>query len=347
MVRAQGDDVKLAYKWKPGQVFKYRMTGAGTYTMSLGGLPALGGAPGAPPQGGFPMETKMTMETTQRVKEVAPDGSATVTQRLLTMNMTNNVMGRQAVVKMEDGKMSMTLDGQAMPLQGAGQSAELATLMTKGVDIRLTPRGQMIELAGAAREAVARMFQGSGVSVLFGSGTLGAGMLILPESAVKSGGSWNDKQLLRIPIQGGLGGPAGGGASQLMEVDYDVQHTVSRIEGQGDRRTAVITTKGAATVPETKLKTPAQPNNATPGSLPITIRAFTQKIDGKANFDLNAGYIRDGDYTLDLGMKMDLPFAPPAGAADAAKPQMTMNGKMAVKVALLPESKLDVELKEQ
>jgi hypothetical protein len=347
IVRAQENgSVKLAYKWKPGQLFKYRLTGGGTFTMNLGGLPVPAGAPGAPPAGGIPMDMKMTMEAWQRVKEVAPDGSATVTQQLQAMNMTNTVMGMNVVLKLEDGKMSMTMNGQPFPLQPGGQGADMAALMSKGVDIRLTPRGQMIELTGAAREAVARMFQGSNISAMFGGGTLGAGMLIMPESPVKPGESWTDKQLLRVPVQGGLGGP-GGAQAQLMQVDYSVENTCSRIEGDGDKRTAVIATKAKATIPETKLEFQADPKNAGAAGLPVTIRSFTQNINGTVNFDLAAGYIRSGDYTVDMGMKMDLPFAPPGGAADGAKPQVAMDGKMTMKVALLPESKLEVNLKPQ
>src|SRR5437899_78955 len=88
LVRAQEDaGVKLEYKWKAGQVFRYRVTAGGTINTKMEGLPAPAGAP-APP-GSIPMELQMTIEMSQRVKEVAPDGSATLTQQLETMNMTN------------------------------------------------------------------------------------------------------------------------------------------------------------------------------------------------------------------------------------------------------------------
>lgn len=334
LVRAQEDaGVKLEYKWKPGRVFRYRLTAGGTITTKMEGLPTPAGAP-APPAGGFPMELQMTMEISQRIKEVAPDGSATITQQLETMSMTNNVMGQQMLSKFENGKFTMSMNGQPMQMPPGGRS-DAMTMAGKPVDLKITRRGQVLAVEGAGREAIARMFQGTNLGQVFGGGTPGAGMTILPETPVKVGQSWNDKQLVNLPIP--IPGPPGAPPTSL-QINYAVQNTLTGLEGQGANRVAVITTKADVTMPETKINVPADPQKPGAQALPMSFRDFNQKVDGTVRFDPEAGVVRSGDYNVNLGMKMQLPFAPPGGAA-GAKPQMAMDGKMTMKVALLPEGK--------
>src|SRR3712207_3866604 len=75
--RMDGPAVKLAYKFRPGAVYRYRLTANGTMNIDLSkmGLPPGAGAPGA-----MPVDMTMQLNLTQRVKSVAADGSATVEQ---------------------------------------------------------------------------------------------------------------------------------------------------------------------------------------------------------------------------------------------------------------------------
>jgi hypothetical protein len=334
LVRAQEDaGVKLEYKWKAGQVFRYRVTAGGTINTKMEGLPAPAGAP--PPPGSIPMELQMTIEMSQRVKEVAPDGSATLTQQLETMNMTNKVMGQQMLSKFENGKFTMTMNGQPMQMP-PGARGDSMNLAGKPVDIKLTRRGQVLAVEGAGREALARMFQGTNLGQVFGAGTPGAGMTILPEAPVKVGQNWNDKQMVTLPIP--IPGPPGA-APTALQINYTVQNTLTGLEGAGAERVAVIATKADVTMPETKLNVPADPQKPGAATLPMGFRDFSQKVEGTVRFDPEAGFVRSGDYNVNLGMKMDLPFPPPGGAAGGAKPQMAMDGKVTMKVALLPEGK--------
>jgi hypothetical protein len=334
LVRAQEDaGVKLEYKFKPGQVFRYRVTAGGTINTKMEGLPAPAGAPASP--GSIPMELQMTIELSQRVKDVAPDGSATLTQQLETMNMTNKVMGQQMLSKFDNGKFIITMNGQPMQLPpGAGGDA--MNLAGKPVEIKLTRRGQVLAVAGAGREALARMFQGTNLGQVFGAGTPGAGMMILPEAPVKVGESWNDKQLVTLPIP--ISGPPGAAPTSL-QINYAVQNTLTGLEGAGAERVAVIATKADITMPETKLNVPADAQKPGAATLPMGFRDFSQKVEATVRFDPEAGLVRSGDYNVNLGMKMDLPFAPPGGAAGGPKPQMAMDGKVTMKVAFLPEGK--------
>jgi hypothetical protein len=334
LVRAQEDaGVKLEYKWKPGQVFRYRLTAGGTINTKMEGLPAPPG--GGVPPGGFPMELQMTMDLVQRVKEVAPDGSATLTQQLETMNMTNKVMGQQMLSKFENGKFTMMMNGQPMQMP-PGARGDSMNMAGKPVDLKITRRGQVLAVEGAGREALARMFQGTNLGQVFGAGTPGAGMTILPEAPVKVGQSWDDKQLVNLPVP--LPGPPGA-APTMLQINYAVQNTLARLEGEGADRVAVISTKADVTMPETKLSVPADPQKPEAPALALAFRDFNQKVDATIRFDPEAGLVRSGDYNVNLGMKMDLPFAPPGGAAGGAKPQMAMDGKVTMKVALLPEGK--------
>lgn len=329
---AQDDaGVRLEYKWKLGQVLRYRMTTSGTITTKMEGFPG-GGAPiGA---GGFPMEMEMTMEMHQRIKEVGADGTATVAQQLKSMNMTNKVMGQQMAMKFEGGKFSMLMNGQPMALP-PGQAANPGEAMGQTFDMKISRRGQVIGLEGAAREALAKMFQGAQVSQVFGAGTLGAGMLMLPETPIKVGGNWEDKQLVRMPAPG----PPGGAGGAPIEANFQVRNTLSKIEpGTGGAgRLAVIATRAQTTLPEMKV---AAPEKAAPeGGFAMTMRDFKQTVDGTVRFDPDAGVVRGGDYKVGLAMKMDMPFgAPPgAGGGGAAKPGMSISGDLKMKVALLEE----------
>lgn len=334
LVRAQEDaGVKLQYRWKPGQEFRYRMTADGTITTKIEGLPE--GAAGAPiAAGGFPMELQMAMEMTQRINSVAPDGTATVSQQLQTMNMTNKVMGQQMVAKFEGGKFRMLMNGQPMqvpPGQGAGAPEQ----MGKPIEMKLSPRGQVLGLEGAGHEALRRMLQGSQLGQVFGAGTMGLGMLVLPEGPVKAGESWEDRQLLRLPVPAMPGGPPNG-----VELNYRVKNTLTRIEpaAGGAGRVAVITTDAEATMPETKIQAPAKANPPEAG-LAMTMKEFKQTVNGAVRFDPDAGVLRDGDYKVNLSMKMEMPFPGAPGDEAAARPHMAMSGAVTLKVALLPEGK--------
>jgi hypothetical protein len=338
LVRAQGDEgVRLEYRWKPGQVLRYQLTTTGRITTKMEGLPE--GVPLA--AGGFPMDVTMAMEMHQRVKEVASDGTASITQQLHNLNMTNKVMGQQMVAKFEGGKFSMLVNGQPMAVP-PGQGANPGEQMGRVIDMKISRRGQVLGLEGAAREALQRVFQGAQINHAFGAGTMGAGMLVLPEAPVHVGQKWEDSQVLRVPIPtapGGIGGTP-------IEVSYRVQNTLSKVEpgAAGAGRLALIATHAEATMPETKLAAPGEANKAADGGLPpgglaMTIRDFKQTVDGTVRFDPDAGAVQGGDYKVGLAMKMEMPFGPPgaeAGAA-AARPMMSMSGDLTMKVVLLPE----------
>lgn len=339
IVAAQDDaGVRLEYKWKPGQVLRYRMTTAGTITTKMEGLP--GGAGLA--AGGFPMEMDMVMEMHQRIKEVAADGTATVAQQLQSMTMNNKIMGMLMVAKFEGGKFSMLMNGQPMQMP-QGQGVNPAEAMKRAIDMKISRRGQVIGMEGAAREALQKLFQGAQVSHAFGSGTMGAGMLVLPEAPLKVGQSWEEKSLMRLPAPALPG--AGAAAAPPTEVNYVVQNTLSKWEpgAGGTGRFAVITTRSEATMPEMTITAPkgAQKANANaPGGFAMTMRDFKQTINGTVRFDPEAGVVRDGDYKMNLGMKMEMPFGAPPGAdapAAGAKPMMAMSGDLTIKVALLSE----------
>jgi len=281
------------------------------------------------------------MEMSQRIKDVAADGTASITQQLQTMNMTNKVMGQQMVAKFEGGKFSMLMNGQPMQLP-PGQGMNPGEQMGRAIDMKISRRGQVLGLEGAAREALQKVFQGAQVSHAFGSGTLGAGMLVLPEAPIRVGQNWEDKQLLRVPVPAGPGGPGG----TPIEVSYRVQNTLSKLEpgAGGAGRLAVIATRAEATMPETKLSAPGEANKAGAGGgaqpgFAMTIRDFKQTVDGTVRFDSDAGVVQGGDYKVGLAMKMEMPFGAPGAAAGAAAatPMMSMSGDLTMKVALVSE----------
>jgi hypothetical protein len=336
LVRAQEDGgVRLEYKWKPGEVLRYRMTTAGTMITKMEGLPGGAGSPLA--AGGFPMEMDLTLEMHQRIKEVAADGTASVAQQVKSMAMNNKVMGQQMSSKFEGGKFTMLMNGQPMNLP-PGQAGNPGEALNRTVEMKISRRGQVHGLEGAAREALSRVFQGAYVGHAFGTGTMGAGMVVLPDAPVKMGQSWEDKQIVRLPAPGM---PGGGGGGAPVEVNYRVQNTLTKVEpaAGGAGRLAVIATRAESTMPAMKV-TPPNAANPPEGALSMTMRDFKQTVNGTVRFDPDLGIVRDGDYKVGLAVKMEMPFpaAPGAGGAAgaaAAKPMMAMTGDLTMKVALL------------
>jgi hypothetical protein len=341
LVRAQDETgVRLEYKWKPGQALRYQMNTNGTITTKMEGLPG-GGAGAAVGGAGFPMEMEMTMEMHQQVKEIAADGTATVAQQLKSMTMNNKVMGQQMTAKFDGGKFTMLMNGQPMAMPPGQAAANPGEAMGRTAEMKINRRGQVSGLDGAAREALSRVLQGAQITHVFGPGTLGAGMIVLPEAPTRVGQNWEETQLLRLPAPGMPARAEKAGTP--INVNYRVKNTLSKIEpaAGGSGRVAVIATSAETVMPENKVAPPPADAKGAPGGFAMTMRDFKQNVDGTVRFDPDAGLVRGGDYKVNLNMKMEMPFpgAPGGeGGAPAAKPMMGMSGILTLKVALLPES---------
>jgi hypothetical protein len=323
--------VTLKYKWVPGQMLRYRVIGDGVMNMRMQGAPMM---PGAPPNGAaIPMQFEILMDMLQRVKKIHPDGSATLVQRVRAMMVTTRVMGMEMRVKLDQGKFAALLNGKPMPLLQE-QMGGRAQALTKSVEVRMTRRGQILSLGGAAQAALQRMFQGTNLGGVLGNGTIGAGMLTMPAGPVLPGRSWSSRQSVKIPIDSNGGGLSSAGPPQLLQVNYAVKNTCAEIEEGGGR--VMIESEAEATLPRPKtILRPAPRGMGKP--IPVRIRSFKQQIGGLVQFDSTAGVVRDGEYDIDMGMLMEMPTPVAAKAAGAGTAQIAMDASFRMKVLLVPE----------
>jgi hypothetical protein len=324
--------VTLAYKWQPGQMLRYRVIGDGVMHMTMPG-PTLPGMPASAGSiGAIPMEFEILMDLLQRVKKVHPDGSATLVQRVRAMMMTTRALGMEIRVKLDQGKVGALLNGQPAPMIEQRFGARGADL-SKAVEVRLSPRGKILDVGGAAKAALERMFQSTNLGGLFGNGTIGAGLLTMPKGAVLMGQSWAERQSVRIPIEANRGSLSSVGRPQLLPIEYAVKHTCSEIAEDGRR--VIIESVAEATLP--RPKTIQQPDPRQPGQTrSIRIHSFRQQIGGRVHFDPTAGIVRNSDYTVDMGMTMEVP-TPATQASGGPKAQVAVDATFKLKVLLMPE----------
>jgi hypothetical protein len=333
LVTPEETGVTLAYKWQPGQMLRYRVIGDGVLNMNVQGPPPPGMPPGAASGGTIPMQFEILMDLLQRVKKVHPDGSATLVQRVRAMMMTTRVMGMELRVKLDKGKFGALVNGRPMPAMEQ-KFGKRGVDLTKAVELRVSPRGKILDLGGAAKAAFERMLQGTNLGGVFGNGTIGAGMLTMPKGPVLMGQSWGERQSVRIPIQGNSGNLAAAGPPQLLQVNYAVKHTCTEINEDGRR--VMIESAAEAILPGPK--TIVQPDPRRPGKTQsVRIRSFKSEIGGLVNFDPTAGIVRDGDYAIDMGMTMEVPLPAARGASGGRKGQVAMDATFNMKVLLVPD----------
>jgi len=166
-VAAFAEPVTLEYKFKVGDVDKYKMAMA--MSMEMPGLPAKGGAPA--------MNFSMTMSYIQKVLAVNPDGTAKV--QVTYGDMKFSGLPGDAKAKADTEAKTKAMAGQVM-----------TAIMTK--------RGQMLSVQGMDKVMAAAGMPSMDFSKFLNSASNQA---LLPEGPVDVGQSW--KQEVPMPFGSG------------------------------------------------------------------------------------------------------------------------------------------------
>lgn len=159
---AQGEPIKLAYKFTKGELDKYRMDIS--INMTMPALPGMGNPP--------PINMKMQAVQYQRTLEVLPDGSAKVrfTQSVSDLKVAGGPKGKMPEIPKQSISMIFTM----------------------------TPQGKVVSMEGT--EKVQKMFESMGIQG-FDPSLLTSQMgqyAFLPEEPVEVGSTW--KQVIPLPM---------------------------------------------------------------------------------------------------------------------------------------------------
>ncbi len=122
----KGGALSFELKFKPGQVDKYKMTM--DMTMDMPGMPKAAGAPSK-------QTMNMTVDMTQEVMSVNPDGSAKIKTAISNMSMNMPGMPGGAMPDMPKTEFTMTMskDGKASNIEGMENTPGMAM---SGMDMK-------------------------------------------------------------------------------------------------------------------------------------------------------------------------------------------------------------------
>jgi hypothetical protein len=287
--------VKLAFKHQTGQVRKYRGTGKAEMTVT----PEGGGAGLGP----IPMNIKIAFAQTEKVTGTR-QGTGTIAVKLDSMTMGLDFVGINMVMKVLNGKATASVNGQPLKPGQPGVGGDLKSLedLAKNVAIvKRDPRGQITLVKG----------QGAGVGQVLGGASLGLAQM--PDKPVKVGDSWDISQKIKPTVPGPTGS-AGGGTARMADIDVQFTHTLRALEVKNGKQHAIIDSTGNGFLPET-------------GEGPV--QTMSQNFTGSTRFDVNAGAIVSGQYSVVVEATMSQAIGTPAGARGGG-PNMRMDGNIQV-----------------
>lgn len=276
-----GQGVKLAYKYRAGQVQRFRAGYTSDMSLTMDG-PAAGAGP-------IPITVKMALRYSEKIAGVK-DGVATVVTKMDGLSMNTNAMGTSFAVKMANGKTTMSMNGQPVK-----PGSPLAAALPKMTAARMSMTAQRDALGNEKR-----MQSGPEMDQYFGGGT-NAATVQLPDHPVKVGDTWETTMKTKPAIPGS----PGGGASAVPEMEIKLTNTLKGLETKNGKQFAIIETVGTGSLP------------AGAGG---ALQELNQNMAGTTRFDVGRGAVVSGQYSLDMGMKMQglgglgVPGGPGGGA---------------------------------
>ncbi len=265
---ADTEAVSLAYRFRTGQLQRFRGSINTNMTMSTEG-----GAFGP-----IPIDTKVVLGFTEKVIGTR-EGTGTLVLALDSFRMGLNLFGSEVQVKLLNGKLQATSNGQPLPEGAGGPAAMLQNAVpTRPVTIRRSPRG-LVTTEGAPSP---------------GLDLLTSASLELPEQPVKVNDTWETVQTVRPAAPGPLG--AAGGAPQFQ---LSLTHTLKALETTAGRRIAVIESAGSGS------------SAAEAGQPPAASQSYT----ATTRFDVGRGAVVGVNARVDMKMRMGAPGGPVKPAA--------------------------------
>lgn len=277
-VSPEDPGISLVYRYKTGQAQRFKLQMKGDFSLT-----PQGGASGLGP---IPINMDQTLVYTEKVTGTR-EGTGTLSVSLDSMTITSGAMGMNHTLRMQNGKVTSSLNGKPTPAGASGMPAAAMQNMApkKPVILKRDPTGAST-LVGGAAPAMGTMMGGI-------SGSIAQ----LPGKPVKVGETWESVQ----KVKPSLPGPAAQ-AGQIPEVEIRLTHTLKGLAEKNGKQFALIETTGN-------------------GSIPMasgTVQSMDQTVSGITRFDIARGAVVSGQYKLDLAMRMGLPPGLGAGAGGAA-----------------------------
>jgi hypothetical protein len=291
----------LAYKFTAGRVVRQQAKMTASMKMTL---PAQAGIAGQE----LPVETAVTVVTSQKVAAIAPSGEASLATTLETLELKATALGVNFVARGANGKLTATLNGEetAPDFLGGSTLLGLDKLLGKPFTLTMAPNGQVTSLEGEAGGGGIGALSGMSMQELFSGG------IVLPKEPVAPGGTWESRTKLDLPVATG----------KTIQRETTTTNKLVSVTARGGHQIATIESKG-----ETLLTGEGAPDKS----------KFNQKFSAVTQFDVTAGELVTS--TMNWDVAMDTAAVPgPAGASPAPIPisGVTLTGKIKVVVGPAP-----------
>lgn len=307
--------MKLAYRYQQGTTHNYRVGLKMDQTIQMEG----GGQPGAPAGAGSPqmsvsVNISADLQMGHAIKALAPGGAADVLTRVNDGEVRFNspMAGGEQVVHVKNGQVTMG-DGEPQPGSQGQQGTQQAQMLLQGLlggekEMRVASTGKVVSGQAAASGSMQTLGQGTG---LISQGTGGYGLLVLPSRPVKPGDTWTDIQT--VP------GAAGKNGAKGKPTTITTHYTFKELRERDGHKIAVIEQTSSVAMP---------PGGA--GPMGMQVQRMKQEMHGTTEFDIDAGEVASGNYTLTTDsattMSMQVPQQP--GAPGGPGGSTTMTRKM-------------------
>lgn len=295
------EEVTLAYKYRPGQVQKFRAVSKSDVTVT----------PESGAGAGFvipPIAVNTQYVYTEKVAG-EKEGTGTLSLAMTGMLMTTSVMGMDTVIKLVNGKTTATINGQPAAGMGPGMGMLQNLFNSKPVTLKRDARGNAA--AGLAGANPGQLF---GMAAMIG--------VSLPEGPVKVGDTWESTRRTAPSLPGPLAGSA-----SAPDVEMKFTHSLQAVEVKNGKQFAIIESTGS----------PAPPI-AAPGE--STVDAANQSISTTTRFDVARGVLVSSRSSIEFSMRIGAPTLPggpaPSGAAPAAGQSLRVDGTIDLTVTELP-----------
>lgn len=296
-------EVKLAYKWNPGETIRYRMLQQTSSTIS--GLP--GGSPDVT------VEQVIDQVFRSTVESVAPDGTTVLRQVIESMRMNvDSPMGKLAFDSAKPASSSNPAE--------AAMTNVFAALIGESFLVTLSPTGVVQKVDGVSRvmdnifkkmppEAAGPLFEGmkAGLNDEAIKNMFAQSFAQFPERPIKPGETWENKLTIPNPVLGAI--------------TTTSNSTLTGLEETGGTQIAKIALK-------LKIERDA---TAAPVAGPMGMKTDLQPSTGDADvlFDVTKGRLQRGTSRITMPMTMS------GVAPDGTQLNMQTNAKTVLTMELI------------
>ncbi|UCH34838.1 MAG: hypothetical protein JSV65_00345 [Armatimonadota bacterium] len=251
---AQAQGLVLRYKYTAGAVDNYVMKGAFEGSMRTAN------------QGEMPIDLSLDGRMRIKTTAVTQDGVASQEMTLDRMEVNTTMMGMEAQMVMEQGQMTLMVNGQPMDLP---QGMPGMDALGKPIKSKTNTRGQVLEVD---LSGLGDMFGG------FDPATMQEASVVFPEGPVSPGDSWSNSLKIPMAVMG-----------EKMELTVNFTYKFIGTEKYKDADVARIALKGTAQMR---------------GGADAKLESIKQSFSGYELFDYNAGRTPYSKMHMDQVMKM-------------------------------------------